>query len=366
MIKILHAIPTLEGGGAERQLTMLALEQSRRGYEVHIALRRNDGTYAKMLEGSGVQIHLVGDLRGYNPIAFLNFNSLLLKLKPDLVQTWLQQMDIIGGILAIYNSIPLVCTERNSKSAYNNYIINWIRKLVFKRSCAVVSNSNAGASFWRDALTNKTLLKIIPNSVDVQGVQRALPPDVDLFKKNRKLIIVVGRKTYQKGVDTILRGIASLHDPSSIRVVLIGDGPLYRDYEELIKTLQIGDSVEQLTFQSDWWGWLKIADVLISMSRYEGNPNVVLESMAGLCPLIVSDIPEHREILTDHSASFVPVDSPIDLAAAIDKLLSDPDSARIKADIAKKYVDSLTIGLCADRFDEVYHHVFEMSLKCAE
>jgi len=41
---LLHIIPTLEGGGAERQLCMLAAEQARRGYSVHLAVRRT-GVY---------------------------------------------------------------------------------------------------------------------------------------------------------------------------------------------------------------------------------------------------------------------------------------------------------------------------------
>ena len=41
MTSILHLIPTLEGGGAERQLRMLAVEQARRGHHVHVAVRRS-------------------------------------------------------------------------------------------------------------------------------------------------------------------------------------------------------------------------------------------------------------------------------------------------------------------------------------
>src|SRR5712675_763318 len=40
MVTVLHMIPTLEGGGAERQLYLLATEQARRGLSVHVAIRR--------------------------------------------------------------------------------------------------------------------------------------------------------------------------------------------------------------------------------------------------------------------------------------------------------------------------------------
>jgi hypothetical protein len=47
MMTILHVIPTLEGGGAERQLSMLAAEQARRGLDVHIY----DAVYNDVLNG---------------------------------------------------------------------------------------------------------------------------------------------------------------------------------------------------------------------------------------------------------------------------------------------------------------------------
>jgi glycosyltransferase involved in cell wall biosynthesis len=79
--------------------------------------------------------------------------------------------------------------------------------------------------------------------------------------------------------------------------------------------------------------------------------------MAAGCPLIVSDIPEHREILTDESASFVPGENSMELAAAIEKLFADPDSARKKSELAKKYVGSLTIQRAADAYENVYASV---------
>jgi len=66
MITILHAIPTLGGGGAERQLCMLASEQARRGACVHVAIRRG-GVHEPVLKKCGVHIHELGDARSINP-----------------------------------------------------------------------------------------------------------------------------------------------------------------------------------------------------------------------------------------------------------------------------------------------------------
>ena len=47
---------------------------------------------------------------------------------------------------------------------------------------------------------------------------------------------------------------------------------------------------------------MKSAAALVSPAIFEGSPNVVLEGMACGVPLVVSDIPEHRELLEDSAA----------------------------------------------------------------
>lgn len=358
MLKLLHLIPTLEGGGAERQLVMLAVEQSSLGNEVHIALRRSNGVYMELLRNSRVEIHQLGDFRSINPFLFLRISALMHKLKPDVVQTWLPQMDVTGGAAAIWNAFPLVLTERASKLAFDSFsLLTWLRKQVGRRAKAVVANSVTGAGYWQSVLPKRAMLKTIPNAVDVAAIRSAAPVFSEFTQNVEKVILVVGRLSYQKAVEIVLNAISLLTDRGGMRVLIIGDGPLRLELEKLIETLKIGDCVVMLPFQLEWWGWMKGADALISMSRYEGNPNVVLEAMAAGCPLIVSDIPEHREILSDESASFVPSENSIELAAAIKKLLADPDTAHRKLDQAKRYVDSLTIQLAADAYEEVYESV---------
>ena len=60
MIKIIHFIPTLEGGGAERQLVILASEQSRNNYNVIVCVRRG-GVYQEKLEKNNVKVLKIGN-----------------------------------------------------------------------------------------------------------------------------------------------------------------------------------------------------------------------------------------------------------------------------------------------------------------
>lgn len=354
---ILHLIPSLEGGGAERQLVMLAVEQARRGWDVHIALRRG-GVYLELLRNSNVVVHQLGNYRRLHPKLFFRVNSILHKSKPDLVQTWLPQMDVVGGFLAFLNGVPWVATERSSKFVIeNSRLLVWLRRWLFPNASALVANSAAGVSYWRGVLPVDMFIERIPNAVDIVAIRNAVPAELADLYGDKKLILVVGRLIPSKAVEIILKAVSILTGPDEYKVLVIGEGPMRQQLEALIETLGVDDRVDMLPFQSRWWGWLKRASALVSMSRSEGQPNVVLEAMAAGCPLIMSDIPEHREILSEDSAIFVPVDNAVALAESISALLSDPGSAFKRSEYARGFVDRLSIILAADAYESVYAKV---------
>jgi len=349
---ILHLIPTLSGGGAERQLAMLAVEQAKRGLKVHVGVRRG-GMYEEPLRAHGVTVRLLGDCRGLNPILLVRIKAWLEEVRPDVVQTWLPQMDILGGVASLWRSVPWVLSERASAPAFRRSSgATWIRRALGRYAAAVIANSRAGAEYWRNTHPLESRVTIVSNAVDTDAIHAAVP--LQSSPDRRKLLLVVGRLDHQKAVDVVLRAIALLPDDGDLRVLVLGDGPLRAQLAQLVEAQQLRSRVQMWPFQKDWWGLLKAADLLVSMSRYEGHPNVVLEAMAAGCPLVVSDIPEHREFLSEQSALLVPPEDSAALAAAIAAALADPPSCHARARSAADRVSGLTIQAAADAYQLIY------------
>lgn len=300
---------------------MLASEQARRGWDVHLALRRG-GPYETLVD-STVTVHWVGDYPRANPRLVLATARLVRTLAPDLVQTWLPQMDLVAGSVARALGVPWVMTERASSTAYP-WRLGVLRSIAARGASAIVANSRTGASMWPGA-------DAIDNAVDVTAVRAAAP-------LRPCQVLWVGRLAAQKGPDVMEAASAGLD------VLMIGDGP-WRD------------RVHAEPFRSDWWGHLHTAEVFASTSRYEGQPNTVLEAMAAECPLVVTDLPEHRELLDDSCARFVPPDDPKALAVALREVLADRSAARERARIARQRVETRTIKRTADAYEAVYARV---------
>ena len=359
---LLHLVPSLEGGGAERQLTMLAIEQVRRGCDVHVGVRRG-GIYVDLLRAGGAKIHFLGDYRGADPRLLLSICRLIRETEPEIVQTWLPQMDIIGGMAALLNSVHWVVSERASAQAYHDRPAYYgVRRQCVRRSDAVVANSTLGMDYWRVRLPASVPAFRISNAIDIIPIRSAMAQATTPNPLGEgEHFISVGRVTYQKAPDVILAAARHLISFPTLRVHLIGEGELREEVETAIRNEELTQRVELHPYRHDWWSLLRHTRALISASRFEGQPNVVLEAMAAGCPLIATDIPEHREFLDAQSALLVPVNDPVALASAIASVLSDPDAARRRAERAANRVADMSVAVAADAYESVYQVVSDQA-----
>jgi glycosyltransferase involved in cell wall biosynthesis len=269
-------------------------------------------------------------------------------------------MDIVGGVVARLTSVPWVISERSSESAYRHSVFLWlVRPYLARYAKAIISNSAEGAEYWTRRIRSGKHVYTISNSVDFPAIRGSLPLFPKSLRDTRQILLFVGRFQGEKAPEVFVRAVGRLPEQLHVRALLVGDGPLREELRASIASLGLEQRVSLLPYQANWWGLLRTAAALISTSRYEGQPNVVLEAMAGECPLIVSDIRAHRALLDERSALFVPSDNPVALAKAIVSLLSDPQAARRRADRAAERVSAFTIQAAADAYERVYARVLD-------
>jgi glycosyltransferase involved in cell wall biosynthesis len=107
--------------------------------------------------------------------------------------------------------------------------------------------------------------------------------------------------TQEKGHRELIEAIGHLrrqHESFyvSLRLWLVGDGPLRPQLESLAQSLEVTDCVEFVGHVAQPAPWIAAADALCLPSKFEGFPNVMLEAMALGTPVIASDIPVVRSL----------------------------------------------------------------------
>jgi glycosyltransferase involved in cell wall biosynthesis len=354
VVNILHLIPTLEGGGAEKQLTILASEQCKNGYCVHIGLRR--GGKNKSLLNDSVVIHYLGDYKSLDPRLFLSIFRLIRSIKPSILQTWLIQMDIVGGVLSLISPIQWIMTERTSEQGYVKWpILSWIRLQLSRYAKYIAVNSRSGYLYHKKNTFCKKV-KVINNAIDIDYFTNIkTPSNANHF--NGVTILTAGRLIPSKNYETLIRAVSLLPIDIDIKVKIFGNGPHRSTLQKMIELEKIENIIKIYPYDSDWVFLLKSADMFISMSLYEGSPNVVLEAMAAKCPLIVSDIAAHREILQEGSALFTPVNEFEILNLSIMNIINNQVQSKKMSSIAFEIVKGFNIQNAYREYDEIYKEV---------
>ena len=102
-----------------------------------------------------------------------------------------------------------------------------------------------------------------------------------LFNSKKKFkILNIGRCTEQKDQITFLKAIKIIEKLIPLEAVIIGEGPLKKNLEYYLKLNNLNTKVSFKNFTENPYPYLKQSDLFTLSSRYEGLPNVLLESIA--------------------------------------------------------------------------------------
>ena len=148
---------------------------------------------------------------------------------------------------------------------------------------------------------------VAPCGVDIARVHNA--PQLPAAG-GRKTVLAVGRLERYKQTDRLVQALA--HLPPDYELVVIGAGPLRPRLELLAAQLGLQDRLKLLDHvdQQGLCAWYHCAHAFASLSQHESFGLTVLEAAAAGAPLVVSDIPAHREVvryLPEGRAAFVPL-----------------------------------------------------------
>jgi glycosyltransferase involved in cell wall biosynthesis len=201
-------------------------------------------------------------------------------------------------------------------------------------------------------------VSVIPNAVLPREPDRDAIADGGLDRYARPRLAVVGRLSFEKGVDLFLRSLALLRDRGFRgSALVIGDGPDRVTLEQLAASLGVDQLVSFLGHRPDVQALYGQFDLVVIPSRSEGMPNVLLESMREDVPVVAARVGAIPEVVgTTAGVILVPPEQPVPLADAIERGLNElrsPTAAAGRAAIAETYSLARRARLFRDLYDAV-------------
>lgn len=288
-------LPSLSIGGAEKVILQLMNNIS---CKVSLILLERDG----MLEGQLSSIVSVYGLNKKNiRSALFPIIKLIPKIRPDLLFTTSAHISV--SILLIKfllpknikyiireSNMPSVNLKNNKKALILKYLYKWSYKYANAIVCPGSSIKNDLNAIVK--LRDKTF-SIIPNPIDTKGIRKRLKTNIDIKKDNGCFhLLAAGSFTPQKGFDMLIEAMADLIKRlEHVRLTILGDGQEKDRIIELIERYNLWNHVELKGYKSDVFPYFASSDLFVLTSRWEGLPNVVLESLACGTPVVAFNCP---------------------------------------------------------------------------
>lgn len=297
MTLVLHVITTINRGGAENQLLILAKEQVNQGLDVHILYLKGEPELLGNFQALGVNVH--SDLVGLPPILQpFALARLIRNQPPSIVHAHLPRAELVS--LLTPAAFKLVTTRHNSEPFFPGapkWLSNLLSRLVEKRAARIIAISNSVKKYL---LERGEVLKSENVEVVFYGYEINCPRDskVALPLKSLYRLGTISRLANQKDLPTMILAFDKYHklNPGST-LSIVGTGALRSSLVKLCSTLQIEDSVHFLGKTHDVFGFLEQIDVFLLTSHYEGFGMVLLEAMDARIPIIASDSSAIPEVL---------------------------------------------------------------------
>jgi glycosyltransferase involved in cell wall biosynthesis len=358
-IKILHIIPTLNAGGAEKTVVELVKFCDPEIFVSEILCLKAGGFWEEELLRSGASVTVIGHSRLPIIFNFFKIINFIKKSSPDIVQTHLFGADVYGRLTARLAGVKnIISTEQNVNLSEGKFK-KLAKYFTSKLAVAIVAVSEAIKQYLinGEGVAEKKII-IINNGVEIE---KFLNQNRE-YNNNRPLVIgSIGRLTRQKGFDYLLEAMAKI---DGAKCLIAGDGEERNILAEKINKFGLSEKVELVGLKKDVPGFLASLDVFVLPSRWEGFGIVILEAGLSGLPVIASRVDGILEIITDNQDGllFTPGNAE-ELAGKIKRLLSNSaERAYLGKNLQQKIQEKFSIQKIVKQYEALYLQVLDKKL----
>jgi glycosyltransferase involved in cell wall biosynthesis len=345
-----------------------------------------DIPFSEAFRQIGVPYFVVPMQRSINPLKdFLSFLLLYKSIKQknfDIVHAHSSKAGVLARIAARMAGVPVVIYSPHAFSFDGpRHILKKIPYILFEKIAAFFCDS-----IITDSPTEKELalkfkiareekISVIPTSIklkeynpEINEQERKKYLKILGIPKEHKIVTMIGRLSPQKDPITFILSSQRLKKKyQKVTFLLVGDGPLREECCRLLQEVELNGQMKVLGWRRDYKELLKISDILVSYSLWEGLPFILLEAMAFSKPVVATRSTGIVDVINDGENGFlVPPRSPEILSDKIKWVLDRPEVAAKVGKAAKKIVEErFNLGKTIPRIEELYIQLYKNKIKNA-
>jgi glycosyltransferase involved in cell wall biosynthesis len=379
--RVAFLMPYLSRGGIERSLVNVLTELAKTHDSLDLVVGHADEDLLQRIPSNVRIIRLEGGLpligrliQPMNSTALGMLPAIVRYLRaerPSVLMSFQSHAVVVAARFLARSNTRLIIRESNTptaafsrRSVARRSIALRLKSFTYARADAILAISEGVGEDLVDHLrVPHEKINVVYNPASTAGLPKLMKEDVahPWFQEvqSTPVIIGVGRIADQKDFETLVRGFAIARSKEPCRLVILGDGNLRPELEQLIQQLGISDSTAILGYVQNPYKYMARASFFALSPRYEGLGNVFIEALACGLPVISTDCPSGpREILLDGAGGLlVPVGDYEALSDAMLSYLRDPERAHTLCDKGRSGLDRFQADVSARRYGEVIAHV---------
>ncbi len=358
-VRVLLMIWSLEVGGAERVVSLLAQNLDADRFDVHVACLNHRGVLADELEKKGIPVHALHK-KGAIDLGFLvRLIRLIRKEKIDLVHTHLWGANLWGRLAAWWTHRACIVTEHNVDTWKKPFHF-WMDRKLAPWSRYVITVSNAVAQYYQEHKLPKGLCRVIPNGIDVNRFPASQTSS--LYQElgwvdDEVVFAAIGRLVPAKNQKVFVESMAQvIAKHPQARALILGQGPLEKELKQQIEDLGLQGKVVMPGVRHDMPQILAGLKAVVFTSQREGLPMVLLEAMASGLPVVSTPVGGVPEVLRNDENGWLIAEN--DVTATTERLcwmIDHAEAVQQAGKTAQKLIrDTLSVSAMTVQHESLY------------
>ena len=344
-------------------MALLAAGLPHAEFDVSVCALTRGGPLAQDLTAAGIPTTVIGKRWRLDPRALWRLWRHISQCQPDLLHTWLFAGNAYGRAAGMACGVKCLVAGERCVDPWKGAVEGLVDRWLARRTARIVAVSPGVRDFYVGRGLPAERITVIPNGVPPARPSRFTRPELlaELqLPEGSRLVGLVGRLWQQKRVkDAIWAADLLKVIRGDVHLLLIGDGPERTRLHRFRDQVEIRDRVHFLGHREDVADLLPHFDVLLSTSGYEGQSNAILEAMAAGVPIVATDIPGTRDLVSDGQTGLLAaVGDRAALARCVNCLLDDAGLARQLGQAAQRRAEAeFSVEQMVARYAELYQEV---------
>ena len=328
MIRVLHIMSTVTGGGVERRRLSLAKAFKGTNIQMKLVGTFKSGNIAEQIEENGVEIIEIGDFNGpFHWEKHKKIQKIIDDFKPHIIHGAVYEGVTMAAINGFIKKVPIIILEETSDPQNRSSKADFLLRIFSFAADKFIAIAPNVADYLRNTakVSEKKVITInngveIPRTVSDLEVQNL--KNLYDIKQDDFVIGTIGRLfNDHKKITDIIEAIHLLKDFENLKLLIVGSGKDEEFIKQKVIELGVQEKVIFAGYQFDTAPFYQLMDVFCIASQREGFGLVAAEAMLHKLPVIATRVGGLQNVVVDgETGILIQPHQPQEIADAIKKL----------------------------------------------